>query len=128
MFYRNSRTKDRDITDGLSNTIAVGERTNGPILGGAPPHPNFETAWFSATRDVDAPDDDHGHMVLFDAQYTPNQAAGPGADRGVSAPHVGYAQFVYCDGSVHAITENVNPDVYDALCSRARGDIVETGP
>ncbi|MDX1970377.1 MAG: DUF1559 domain-containing protein, partial [Planctomycetaceae bacterium] len=36
VFYRNSRTQFRDITDGLSQTLALGERTNGPIPTGVP--------------------------------------------------------------------------------------------
>jgi prepilin-type N-terminal cleavage/methylation domain-containing protein len=122
VFYRYGSTRLRDIVDGMSTTIAVGERTNGLILGGAPPHPSFETAWFAAAREIDDPPDDHGHMVLFDAQFLPNQATGPGADRGVSAPHVGHAQFLMCDGSVHSINENIDAAVYRALCSRNGGE------
>lgn len=122
VFYRNSVTRITHILDGTSNTLAVGERTNGLILGGIPPHPSFETAWFSAAREIADPADDHGHMVLFDGQFAPNQATGPGADRGVSAPHTGYSLFLMCDGSVRPITENIDFNLYEGLCSRNRGE------
>ena len=133
-FFRNSRTSFRDVRDGTSSTIALGERTNGPILDasgnpiGVPPHPNFENVWFAAVRDIDAPDDDHGHMVLFDTEYTPNHArgAGTGADRGVSAPHSGIAQFAYLDGSVHTVSDAIDVQVYRALSSMRGGEIVNT--
>ena len=129
-FSRNSETRHADISDGTSSTLALGERTNGPILDvdgnpiGVPPHPNFENVWFAAIRGIDVPDDDHGHMVLFDAQFAPNQARGAGADRGVSAPHAGLAQFAYMDGSVHTISEDIAIDVYRALSSMNGGEVV----
>ena len=63
-------------------------------------------------------------MVLFDAQFGPNQARGAGADRGVSAPHAGLAQFAYMDGSVHTIAEDIAIDVYRALSSMNGGEVV----
>ena len=131
-FFRNSKTKFRDITDGTSSTLAIGERHNGPIINstgspvGVGSHPNFENAWFAAVRDVDAPDDDHGHMVLFDAEFSPNNppASGVGADRGVAAPHAGLAQFVLMDGSVQTISENIDLNVYRALSSMRGGEVV----
>lgn len=131
-FFRNSRTRFADIQDGTSNSLAVGERTNGPILDrdgnpiGVPPHPNFENVWFAAARDINASDDDHGHMVLFDAEYGPNQARGngTGADRGVSAPHEGLAQFVFLDGSTHTIGEQIEIGVYRALASIYGGEVL----
>ncbi len=130
-FYRNSRVKFRDVFDGVSNTIAIGERTNGPILdaGGNPvgvaPHQSFETTWFAAVRDIEEPADDHGHMVLFDGEFTPNQTShsGAGADRGVSANHAGLAQFAFLDGSVHTVPETIDLKAYRALCSIAGGEI-----
>lgn len=131
-FFRNSKTRFADVTDGTSSTLAIGERTNGPILDenrnpiGIPPHPNFENVWFGAIRDIDAPDDDHGHMVLFDAEYGPNRARGEGtgADRGISAPHSGLAQFGFLDGSVHTIPETIDINVYRALASMRGGEVI----
>jgi len=131
-FYRNSRIGFGDIRDGTSNTLAIGERTNGPILDqsgepiGNPPHPNFENVWFAAIRDIQAPDDDHGHMVLFDTEYGPNQARGEGtgADRGIAAPHQSQAQFAYLDGSVHSVNDQINIDTYRALSSINGGEVI----
>ena len=129
-FFRNSQTRFSSVRDGTSSTIALGERTNGPILDasgnpvGVEPHPNFENVWFAAVRDIDDLADDHGHMVLFDAEYGPNRANGPGADRGVSAPHRQIAQFAFLDGSVHAISDSIEIGVYRALCSINGGEVV----
>lgn len=131
-FFRNSRTRMVEVLDGTSMTLAVGERTNGPILDeegnpiGAPPHPNFENVWFAAIRDIDVPDDDHGHMVLFDAEYGPNRARGEGtgADRGISAPHEGLAHFLLLDGSVHTVAETIDISVFRAMASIRGGEVV----
>ena len=87
VFYRNSRTKTRDILDGLSNTLAFGERHNGPIRGEttAGGHASYENAWSAAVREITDYNDDHGHMVLFETQFRPNQAGGD--DKGLAAPH-----------------------------------------
>ncbi len=124
VFYRNSSTRIRSVTDGLSNTLALGERTNGPIPGSltAGGHANFETAWSAAVRDVDDNADDHGHMVLFETQFRPNQPGGD--DKGLSAPHEGIGLFGLCDGSVRAISENVDEGLYNALGTRAGREVV----
>lgn len=118
VFYRNSSLAMSDIVDGLSNTFVIGERTNGPIpgsetLGG---HSSFETSWVAAVRDIDEPTDDHGHMVLFETQFLPNEIGGD--DKGLSAPHFGMAQFALADGSVHSIDTQIDEDVYKALAIR----------
>lgn len=124
VFYRNSNTRFRDITDGLSNTLALGERTNGPIAGGATSggHAVFETAWCAAVREVTDPTDDHGHMVLFETRFLPNQPGGD--DKGLSAPHAGISLFALCDGSVRAISENIDGQIYNALGTRAGGEVI----
>ena len=133
VFYRNSRTYFRDVIDGLSNTLALGERTNGPIpstlpdsvLFGGPAttaHASFENVWAAAVRDVDDLGDDHGHMVLFETQYRPNQYDGD--DKGLSAPHAGSALFALCDGSVRAMTQQIDPVLYDAMATRHGHEVV----
>ncbi|MCA9230254.1 MAG: DUF1559 domain-containing protein [Planctomycetales bacterium] len=121
-FYRNSATQLREITDGTSHTLMVGERQNGPFRAGASHgnHFEYETTWAAAIREIDDPTDDHGHMVLFQTGHTPND---PGSDdRDVSAPHDQTAHFLMCDGSVHEISEQIDFEVYSALGTMDKGE------
>lgn len=122
-FYRNSKTKLREITDGLSSTLMIGERQNGPFrtAGSHGNHFEYETTWVGAVRDIDDPTDDHGHMVLFQTGHTPNAADSD--DRDVSAPHSGIAQFLMCDGSVHAVAEDIQLVVYQAMGTMNVGEV-----
>lgn len=124
LFSRNSGCRYAEVTDGLSNTLACGERENGPFrkAGVHGPHFSYETAWAGAIRELTDPTDDHGHMVLFQTGHTPNSAYSD--DRDVSAPHLGYANFLIADGSVRLITETIEFRVYQGLSTRAGGEIV----
>lgn len=122
LFSRNSACRYSHITDGLSNTLACGERQNGPFrkAGVHGPHFSYETTWVGAIRELTDPTDDHGHMVLFQTGHTPNSAYSD--DRDVSAPHLGYANFLMADGSVRLITEQIELSVYQSLSTRAGGE------
>ncbi len=125
VFYRNSRSRFRDIVDGLSNTLALGERHNGPLPTLTPSpggHAKYENTWVGAVRDVDDLEDDHGHMVLFETQFRPNELDGD--DKGLAAPHRGMCQFTLCDGSVRAISENIDANLYNALGTRAGNEVL----
>ncbi|WP_339729733.1 DUF1559 domain-containing protein [uncultured Gimesia sp.] len=115
MFSRNSATRSRDVTDGLSNTLCVGERQNGEFRNGAVHgnHFEYETTWAGAVREITDATDDHGHMVLFQTGHVPN--ASTSDDRDVSAPHVGFAQFLLGDGSVRLIGSSIDFGIYTAL-------------
>jgi prepilin-type N-terminal cleavage/methylation domain-containing protein len=122
VFSRNSRTRFRQISDGLSHTLLIGERENGPFRGGASHgnHFEYETTWAGAVRDIEDPMDDHGHMVLFQTGHTPNSPMSD--DRDVSAPHAAIALFAFCDGSVSPVSETIDPVVYSKLGTRAGGE------
>ncbi|MCC7421590.1 MAG: DUF1559 domain-containing protein [Planctomycetaceae bacterium] len=124
MFSRNSATRFRDVTDGLSNTLMVGERQNGPFrqAGVHGVHFEYETTWCCAVRQYDDPTDDHGHMVLFQTGHPPNSPLSD--DRDVCAPHIGFANFLMGDGAVRAISENINFDIYTGLGTRAGQEVV----
>ncbi len=124
LFSRNSKTRIADITDGTSSTLMLGERENGPFrrAGTHGVHFSYETTWFGAVREFDDPTDDHGHMVLFQTGNTPNSPLSD--DRDVSAPHVGYANFLFADGHVQIISENIDFGVYQSLSTRAGGEVL----
>jgi prepilin-type N-terminal cleavage/methylation domain-containing protein len=124
MFSRNSRTRVRDVTDGLTQTLALGERVNGPFRNGASHgnHFEYETTWMAAVREITDPSDDHGHMVLFQTGHVPNDPHSD--DRDVSAPHVGYAHFALGDGSVRAVGQSIDYRIYTALGTRAGHEVI----
>ena len=124
LFSRNSSTRLAEILDGLSNTIACGERENGPFRKGGVhgPHFSYETTWSGAIREITDPSDDHGHMVLFQTGHTPNSTYSD--DRDVCAPHVGFANFLFADGSVRLIVESIDFEAYQSLSTRAGGEVV----
>lgn len=126
VFSRNSATKLRQITDGLSNTLMVGERQNGPFRAGRElnNHFEYETTWAASVRDIDDPTDDHGHMTLFQTGHTPN---GPDSDdRDVSAAHRGLAQFLWCDGSVKVVAEEIDLALYTSVSTKAGDETHES--
>jgi len=131
VFYRNSKTRFRDITDGLTNTLAIGERTNGPFpnSGNLPAGPgvvsvNYETAWAGAVREYGVINDDNPHMVLFDTEFPPNFPQG--TIRGLASAHPGIGQFALCDGSARAINQYIDRGVLNALATRAGGEVFTT--
>ena len=56
VFFRNSSLRVSAVMDGLANTLAFGERHNGPIPQSQPTaggHTVFENSWIAAVRDID---------------------------------------------------------------------------
>jgi len=124
LFYRNSRVRIADITDGSSNTFAIGERAAlfaqapwaGAVSNGTvritPGAPTTSTAIEGAPVQVLA----HcGSHALNDNQSDPDD---------FFTPHVGTAFFLFADGSVRPVSVKTEVDIIRALATRNGGEVV----
>jgi prepilin-type N-terminal cleavage/methylation domain-containing protein len=113
-----------DIVDGLSNTFFIGERCttmslstwSGVIAGAQVPS-------------VRSPGDYSGASALVLGHcgpHLPNDSIVTDADA-MSSRHTGGVQFLLGDGSVRIIRNTISQVVYDALATRAAGEVVDGG-
>jgi prepilin-type processing-associated H-X9-DG protein len=129
LLFRNSRIEFRDVTDGLGQTLLVGERSRNLAeatwVGAVPSgHACTNPRWSvrdCATSNV---------MVMANTGPWPDEPwvnapnhKGSKADDYWSL-HPGGCNFLLGDGSVRFIKETVNPMVFSALASRAGGEVV----
>jgi prepilin-type N-terminal cleavage/methylation domain-containing protein len=101
-----------DITDGTSNTIAIGECI-GAWCG-------WQTGWGFQSFATTAYSINYNNAGL-------RNSANPGDPNsciGFRSQHVGGAQFLLTDGSVRFVSENISGLVYCALASRAGNETV----
>ena len=125
----------RDVADGLSNTIIVGElRGWDPVnfvKDSAFPTQDFgeNNRYFPTwVGSVDLTDDWDCHMRIGSVSRGMNSIAAAYTDnRGqcFGSLHPSGANFALCDGSVQFISENVSLPVYELLFSRADGKVVQ---
>ncbi len=144
LFYRNSRNRMLDVTDGLSNTIIVGERCGahspstwtGAVTGGRAPAWMCTTPWTAPyTPPAQAPNSGNG-TAYDNADYDEALVLGHGnathlpcSDQPFYDPdtfwsmHAGPgANFLFGDGSVHFLTAGIDPYTYQHLCTIAGGE------
>jgi prepilin-type processing-associated H-X9-DG protein len=134
VFFRNSRTRIADVTDGLSNTIFVGERSGdhspstwtGAVPGGRCPAWMAGQAVYSPPPGPAYDNADFGEaLVLAHANATHL----PSADFPIYDPDTFYsmhpgkgANFLFGDGSVRWLTNGINPAAFQALGTIAGGE------
>ncbi len=127
-FLRNRRMRIADITDGLSNTLFVGERaTNmssatwtGAVTGGMVPAQRYPdpAAQLANAELASALVLSHGSR-----SHIPNDQLVFDADA-ASSFHIGGVNFLFGDGSVHSISNAIDGTTYEALLTRAGGEPV----
>jgi prepilin-type N-terminal cleavage/methylation domain-containing protein len=113
LFYKDSSIQLRDITDGTSNTIALGEvcwrqTTNGRFYGGVEPDFGYALDGTGNAAQVQrfmANTQDAMNLPVLTTP-PPNGNADQRNDA-FSSMHTGGCQFVLCDGSVRFISENI---------------------
>jgi prepilin-type N-terminal cleavage/methylation domain-containing protein/prepilin-type processing-associated H-X9-DG protein len=106
VFYFLSRTRFSEVTDGLSNTLLVGERNakqGNPVWAGVVAGANEAMARVVGVGDH-PPNDPHHHFDDF-ASY-----------------HPGGVHFLYGDGSVQRLNNQIDVKVFQALCTRGCGE------
>ena len=108
MYFGNSKLKFRDVIDGLSNTIMVGERSS--QLGGSIWHGNIPEAAESQAR------------IVGVADHPPNSPSGHFED--FRSYHTGGANFMRADGSVQWLPDTMDENVYRAMATRSGGEVV----
>jgi prepilin-type N-terminal cleavage/methylation domain-containing protein/prepilin-type processing-associated H-X9-DG protein len=126
MFFRNSKIGPRDVVDGLSQTLAVGERSSnlspvtwtgrvsggwsfatprangGTVLSNPPPEPAFVMIM--------------GPAGLEDGNRTPNDPEAHIED--FWSWHSGGVHFLMADGAVRFVSDHVDTVLYRALTTR----------
>ncbi|MBX3436712.1 MAG: DUF1559 domain-containing protein [Planctomycetaceae bacterium] len=131
MFGIASSTRMRDILDGTSQTIAIGETRNSPVqvfdsplgsmLAGSSAawlrswNFNFSSSrnphsYFASAMRVTA---DRHTAYAINSEYW-----------GFSSDHVSGAQFLMADGSVHFLSESIDRQLYENLSTQADGNVV----
>jgi prepilin-type N-terminal cleavage/methylation domain-containing protein/prepilin-type processing-associated H-X9-DG protein len=129
IFYRNSRTRIADITDGTSNTVMVGDRawvqTKGIWAGapdGAVTRPGAQNVWPNATGPSQA-------LILVHNNWINITTDADGGLDDYSSNHTGGVNLVFADGSVHFLASiTVDGPVHRAfwaMGTRNGGEVIQ---
>ena len=142
LFYRNSRNTCASVTDGLSNTIFVGERSSNhsPSTWTAAVRLAMCPAWMATTPNTvpyTPPTQASASLAYSYADYGEalvlahcNATHLPSSDTPFYDPDTFYsmhagkgANFVFGDGSVHFLGGNIDPNTYQHLATIAGGEV-----
>jgi prepilin-type processing-associated H-X9-DG protein len=132
VFFRNSRIRVKDITDGVSHTMFAAEQTPTHsdstwvgIVVGAPTCPTQR--YRAAGCDVAAPQINfHSGPGLFESPPTikPPNDVFPGYVDETHSDHPGGCNVLMGDGSVRWVSDLINQLLWEAMATRAGGESV----
>jgi prepilin-type N-terminal cleavage/methylation domain-containing protein len=124
LFFRNSRIRLTDITDGTSNTLAIGERaavlTRTPWVG-APCEGTIHITPRAPTNSKAVGDSPTQPLAQTGSHTLNDSSADPD---NFFTPHRAAGQFVFADGSVRGVPTTIDPLIFQALSTRAGGEVV----
>jgi prepilin-type N-terminal cleavage/methylation domain-containing protein/prepilin-type processing-associated H-X9-DG protein len=130
-FYKNSRTRTADVSDGLSNTVFVGERSSSisdntwfgvvPFASvwpkpGLPSDPNSGGDLVGCHSGPDV--HDHPQVIIHPPNHPFKHTDGMHSDHG------GGCNVLFGDGSVRWIKQTIYPWTWVALSTRNRGEVI----
>lgn len=132
LFGKGSRVRIADITDGTSQTFAVGERdarSRGQGIFGALGDPFRHAAvWIRAMPRPGSitPTTQHGRSVTgicTDLVGSTRVLNGP-SSRAFGSAHIGGAHFLMADGAVRFISESIDLNTYGRLAQKSDGQVI----
>jgi len=135
VLFLNSSIRYEQITDGSSHTIFVGEKDSTSALAamGGPDDPQIPACWASGTNATLRSTSDingafrNGRIPVAPGQPQPPLGANQNAplDEGFSSFHTGGAFFLFGDGSVHFLSENISLQEFARMGDRSDGELSE---
>ncbi len=122
VLFLNSHISQKDVTDGTTHTIYVGEK-----LGD-----EHDLGWMSGTR---ATLRNAGTRIDAEEDAPPPLPAGAAAQAakdlyvgGFSSAHVGGVNFLFGDGAVRFVSSTIDLGILQQLANRADGKLLTGGP
>lgn len=125
IFYGNSETKFRHITDGQSQTIMIGERHTDPELR---IDGNNMDYWAIGSPQIDQGNEWSefvGGSGVEPNSWNKSTYSGWQIEIAFGSWHNNQTQFVFADGSVQALTDETDGEVFRSFGSRNREDHVQ---
>ncbi|MFO1004693.1 MAG: DUF1559 domain-containing protein [Planctomycetaceae bacterium] len=121
IFFYNSATRIRQITDGASNTIMVTER----LWDGGDSETRRGAIWAGKCAGASSPlNAGNKYSNLVRAQNHPDWIIKGKNNNSAMSMHTGGVHFVLGDGSVRFLSENTDGAIYQRLAQMADGEVV----